>query len=422
MRKLIGSLLQVVFVAASRAMVSVATLVSVPIIITQAGIDFWVSAAVGQVVGEIGRSICVWGYGGRIAYLSSLPELSRLSFFRVSFWGRSLVSAVTIPLLLLVVAALTETHRDVALWMTLAGSLNGLGASWYFVATGQSRLLIALDAAPRAIGIVAGALALYALPDDAQGWGMGGMVALGSLFSVVIPTILILRSARTNGVQRAVVGEIRHSLVAGIPALVYSLCMTVRLSLPLTITAGISSGNTAAVALADKFVRWGNTGTSPLAEVIQAKVKDSGSSTVSRVRKTVLLSGCVGLVLAGTITILVPRLSTLVSVGEVTLGFGESSAIAVCISGAFMSSVTSLALVPLIGRKRVTAWASMTSLLVVAILVYPLTTWFGPSGALWSLAFGEFIVLSLTCAEIARGLRFQKLSSRDDLPREVRSK
>lgn len=405
MRKVAGALLQILLLVASRAMVSVATLASVPIIITQAGTDFWVSAALGQVIGEVGRAICVWGYGGRIAYLSSLAAFERSRYFILSLWGRCMVFLLVVPALLAVVFHLANDHWQIALWMTVAGSLNGLGASWYFVATGRNRPLVLVDALPRALGILSGALALNVLPMVAQGWGMGVLVTIGSLFSVFVSTAVILKSAEKTVAKKVTTRELMTSLGEGIPTLVYSLCMTVRLSIPLSVTSATAPVNSASIALSDKFVRWGNTAASPVAEVMQAKVKDAGSSIRTQIVRTGVLSLGAGLLLCFASAVAIPYLSRLLSVGQVSLSIWDALPVSISVGAALVSSVASLALVPMIGRKWVTAGASLASLLGVAVMAYPLSQSLGAVGAMWALACGEIISIAVTYAVILSGLK-----------------
>lgn len=70
-----GSTLGRLFVlGASPALVAIGTVATVPLMSVFRSGDYWTYFAVGQTVGELGRSVTAWGFGASISLVTRMSE------------------------------------------------------------------------------------------------------------------------------------------------------------------------------------------------------------------------------------------------------------------------------------------------------------------------------------------------------------
>ncbi|GAA3589018.1 hypothetical protein GCM10022198_11040 [Klugiella xanthotipulae] len=407
MKRLLGFAGQAGGISLAPLLVSIASVLTVPVIIATRGGDFWVSVAVGQAIGEIARSICTWGYYSRIAPVSALSIPDRLDHYFESIVTRLLIVMVVVPVMIVVMLQMSFSDPAVALFMVLSGCFYGLSANWYFIAGNEPRWLIALDALPRALTLGLAAVSLLVVTGPAGTWVFGGIVLLGNVVSVVGPYILLrIRRTRMRMARAPItLAGIRRVIVEGFPSLVISVALTLRLSLPVTITPIVAPAAGASVALADKLLRWINTAATPLMQVMQARVPQGKDPLDVKIRRALGYAWILGGMLGVGTALVVPVLGSFMSLGVVDVGFLASIPIGISLCMIFVSAVIGLAALTLLGKSKNVALVSFVALGVLAATIVPLVSLWGAAGAFWALALAEVSAVVFQHLTLWRELR-----------------
>lgn len=392
--------------ALAPALVSIASVVSVPIIISSQGNSFWLSVAVGQALGEIGRALCVWGYSGRLAHVTGLDPNARSRFYAVSLRLRLLVSTVVLPLLLAIMLVIPLSHPVITALMVVAGTSYGLSGGWLFVATTSAGRLILCDALPRSLGILVGSVVLLFTSGMLGEILFGLLVISGGLIAALLAKNVIYRDGYKN--KRIAWSEIHEEFLAGVPALVYSLALTVRLALPVTLSPVLISGTGPQIAMGDKLLRWINTAATPTVQLMQTRIGARGRTPSDTALRALASSAGLGLAIATAAVLVIPPLSMLVGVGKVNIHLGNALPLGIALGAIASSTIIGLAVLPLLRIPKATLKSAVASLLTLAIALPILGIHFGETGVFWALALSELLMLSIQAVTVFRRLRSSK--------------
>lgn len=388
--------------------ISIASVISVPIILSARGESFWVSVAVGQALGEIGRAVTIWGYGGRIAYVSNLPSKERPKFYEISVRLRTLVFALAMPILCLVAWFIPVSNPLVSILMVVAGCTYGLGASWMFVATNSPKELLFLDALPRGFGIAFGAFTLLFFSGQTSEIIYGALVILGGLLGAVISWWKLSLNGNVRKTFTVSRTSIWNEAIEGLPGLAYTLALTTRLSLPVTLVPILVTSSGAVLALGDKLLRWLNTGFTPMVQLLQTKVLRGEGTPSEIIKRATSLSFILGALVALVSTVVIPVLSTLVGVGQVKIDLLSALPLGIALGSIALSTVLGLSVLPMLQSRKTTMPAALLSVAALLVLLPVLSINFGEVGAFWALALAEIIIAAMQSLVIFNGIRLMK--------------
>lgn len=389
-------------------LISIASVISVPVILSARGESFWVSVAVGQALGEIGRAVTIWGYGGRIAYVSSLHPEERARFYEISVRLRGIVFVLTMPILCLVAWFIPVSNPLVSILMVVAGCTYGLGASWMFVATSSPKDLVIFDALPRGFGIAFGAFTLLFFSGQGSEVIYGAFVILGGVLGAVMAWWKLSLNGKVRNTFAISRTNIWTEAVEGLPGLTYTLALTTRLSLPVTLVPILVTSSGAVLALGDKLLRWLNTGFTPIVQLLQTKVLRGEGTAREMIRRATWLSFILGTLVALVSTIVIPVLSNIVGVGQVKIDLLSALPLGIALGSIALTTVLGLSVLPMLESRRTTMPAALVSVAALLVFLPILSSRFGEVGAFWALALAEIIIATMQSFVIFIGIRLMK--------------
>lgn len=389
---------------ASQLLVSVATLLSVPILLRVLGPSLWLSIAIGQAIQEIARATVIWGWNSvGLSYIASMGASERAQYYLRSLLPRILLlGPVAVAV---VVAALVIPMEDnlAAALIGLGGALYGLGGAWAFVGGDEPGRQFMWDAAPRAAAIVAGSAVVVAMP-TAVAYAL--VVAAGQVVAVVGTFAVMNR--RTAGTIRQRMGTAREAVDAlrrGAPAFGAGILLVLRVSMPVIVTPLIAPAAAPMVALADKFLRWANTAMTPVLQALQVRVAASGLELPVRVRRATAAAVVVGPVLGIGTTVVSRFASGPMSDGAIVLSWGTSVFVGVIVCLVFAAGLIGNSVLAVMDRMSTVFRIAVGALVALAITFVPLTLWLGAEGAYLSVALVETYVVATQVAVLRRATR-----------------
>ncbi|TFI01208.1 MULTISPECIES: hypothetical protein [Micrococcus] len=393
---------------------SISAMVAVPILLGVAGQAVWLSIALGQALGELARVVVIWGWNSvGLARASALEDGARPGFYLDSIPPRLLLCLPAAGAIALATALIpTASPIDFAL-MASAGMVNGLNGAWIYISAHDPRGLLRYDALPRTIVPLFGVAALALHP---EAWLYSTAVLTSNVVAAVIPVVVMRRRLARAGVAYAhpTFTQALTELRAGFSAFVIGLVLVARMSLPV-LAAGIASeGIGVVVALADKFIRWGNRALTPFLQFMQTSIPRGTSPLAMRIRRGVLRTIVLSVVTTIGSAIVTWSLSPVISAGEITLSPVESTAVGVVLGAIAFNSITGNSSLVLLGRTRSVAAGGTAALITLACAAYPLTALLGAAGLLLAYAAAEVCITVYLCVLLVvemRALKRRNLSS-----------
>jgi hypothetical protein len=386
--------------ALSALSVSIATLISVPIVLGQVGESSWLSIAVGQAIGELARVFVIWGWNSiGLTIVAAMDGPGRVKYYLDSLVPRLLLCIAAVAACVGITMIMPLHDRQAALAVAVAGAIYGLNASWVFVGGKEPLGLLKWDALPRAATTILAALALFVVPSALI---FGVIVALGCFLSVAIPAIIIFNRARRYGVGFSWQSpkEIWRLWKTGFPAFVSVLILVSRMTIPVIVAPIVAPAIAPAVALGDKFLRWANTGMTPLIQTLQVKIASGHRPLRERALRGMAaawgIGGFIGLMMA----LVIPWASNVISHGKIELGLEVSIPVGIVVTFVFVASITGNSILVLLGKIKSVVGGAAIGLTVIVVAFVPLTLTFGAAGAFWAFALSELAV-TLTQLSIA---------------------
>lgn len=394
----------------SMLVLAVASLATIPAMVSASGPAAWGMIAAGQAIGSIAAVGIAYGWElSGPAVIARADPKGRLREYLESVICK-LILWLPIAAAAFVIAWLIG--RDWALFAgvgAISTATIGLTSSWYFVGRAQPFALLLCETVPRVTGTAIGIVFMITGSSALLGvaWQLFGMLAafLVSFSWIVRPwRVQALRAVRRRPIATVFWAQ-RHGLAASITTATYGAA-------PIAIVTIIAPGVQPVYAVLDKVQRQVNVGLSPLTAVIQGWVPRAPVGRLStRVRQAIALSVLVGLILAIGMYLVAPELIGWLGRGQIhptPLALGLMSAVTGMV---VIESTVSKACLSALGRLDLAARATITGLLVGLPLVALGATLWGAEGALAGIIAGLSVRLGIEIVVLAR----TGLEPRDDI-------
>lgn len=386
-------------------LVSISAMVAVPILLGTAGQSVWLSIALGQAMGELARVVVIWGWNSvGLTRASALRDDARPGFYLDSILPRLLLCLPVAGAITLATALIpTASPIDFAL-MAFAGMVNGLNGAWIYISARDPRGLLRYDALPRTIIPLIG-VAAFALRPEA--WLYSTAVLASNVVAAVIPVAVMRRRLERAGVAyvHPTFAQVLSELRAGFSAFVIGFVLVARMSLPVLVAGIASEGIGVVVALADKFIRWGNRALTPFLQFMQTSIPRGTSPLVVRIRRGVLRTVILSAVTAAGSALATYSLSPVISAGKITLSPVEAAAVGVALGAIAFNAITGNSSLVLLGRTRSVAAGGTAALITLVAAAYPLTALLGAAGLLLAYAGAEVCITVYLCVLLVVEIR-----------------
>lgn len=375
-------------------LVSVATFISVPLILGTLGPELWVSITIGQAIGEIARSLVVWGWNSiGLTIVAPMSRDEKTEYYFASLLPRFIVLIPVAAGVVIVPYLIPNADPESAIRMGFVGAIYGLTAGWYFISSNEPLKYVLCDALPRAASILVAALLLLAIPSV---WVYGWINIAGSFVAVGLPYLMIRGRARGYGVPTAIgrPNAAFSALRRGLPIVGSQLVMVSRISFAVLAAPFIAPAQTATVALGDKFFRWANTGMTPVMQTLLVRIPRGDTSLVAKARRGLAIAWSGGVVIGAGATIVTYLLSGLISHGQINLGFSMAVPIGIAVMMLFIAGIGGNSVLVMFGRVRQVFSAGAIALVVLVVVSLLLAPQFGAVGIFWAFAASETSVVA----------------------------
>jgi O-antigen/teichoic acid export membrane protein len=373
-----------------------------PIVISRAGAVAWGGLIIGQTIGAWVSVVAGygWGYTGPSEIALMAPDL-RAQFYLDSVVSRLLLFVVLVPVAIVLVFGFNPAHVSIEpdVVMAVAALMPALSGSWYFVGQGHPRRLLLIDMAPNLIATVTGGVVLL------FGAGLLTYALIQAAGGLIAATGALVSSSKEAGAHRlvwAIAPAVRRLLDR---SKVISVAIAVTASMyingPILVVAHFATPTSIAIyGLAQKLQRSASQLTTPITQVAQRYVPSARTPEErrNRIRKAVLASTGIGLVMGVIFAAAAPIASHLLSDGRIVLHPDITIPLGLCIDFVLISGVVGLSCLTTLGRTDLVAKSTACG----AILGVPLSIWWcklwGPSGVAWAVAVAESAVTTYQLA------------------------
>lgn len=365
-----------------------ASVLAVPIVIANVGVDSWSSLAVGLSLGSVAAILVGlgWSITGSVA-VARASDCDRLVIARRSRFSRFVVGPPIILLAMVIAAEVTPIHPLASALSAAAVAAVGLDMSWYFIGEGRVGRLLALDTVPKVAGTIVGAGAVIA----GAGVGIFAAVQLAGVATAVIVSALVTRGApaseRMPSVVRELIAEIRERRVSiGIAVSAASY-----LSLPTALIAIFASSVLPLYALSERVWRTFAIATFPVVQWLQHSTRVSATSRdrIIAFRRWAVLAGAMYGVVSG---ILAPIAVEVLSAGTASIDPLAAALIGVTVGAGTLPRLLGSVLLQHLDRAA-TILVTTAAGAVVGIVGIPLgAATGGLRGAVAAIALAELVV------------------------------
>jgi len=392
-------------------LVSVATFISVPLILGTLGPELWVSITIGQAIGEIARSLVVWGWNSiGLTIVAPMGKAEKTEYYFASLLPRLIVF---IPVAVGVVVApyvIPNADPESAIRMGFVGAIYGLTGGWYFISSNEPLKYVLCDALPRAASILFAALLLLVIPSV---WVYGWINIVGSIVAIGLPYLIIRQRAHGYGVRTSVggIGAALAALRRGLPIVGSQLVMVSRISFAVLAAPFIAPAQTAIVSLGDKFFRWANTGMTPVMQTLLVRIPRGEAPLVVKAKRGLVIAWSGGFIIGAVSIVVTYLLSGVISHGQIALGFSTAVPLGLAVMMLFIAGIGGNSVLVMFGRVRQVFSAGAIALIVLVVVSVLLAPSMGAPGIFWAFAASETSVVAYQSIVIARELR--KATSKD---------
>lgn len=388
----------------SSLITGLASLITIPIVISVTGEAGWAAVAVGQALGSIIAVFTTLGWlqAGPADVARSGADLAG-KLYRDSLVVRGFAYALLLlpawPL-----SALLGTPSVGATYMVaLAMMATGIGATWFYVGEKQPYRVLWLDAVPRVLGIASGSIALLFWPSVEV---YAALYLLGHLSAALLSATDILRRYPTHCYRLPSPAACRAMLMRHKHGTATALLTSVYGALPLLILQAVSPTGVALFALADRIKQQAVTAYRPVSQAAQGWVpRLKENETVDRARFAASMSLATGALVAITSSVLMGPVSRILGGGEIYVPLTVAIPTSIALGSSVVSLTVGVAcLVPLGLEKHITRSAGIGTL-VVLILILPASIWLSAVGVACVVAIAQVGVASYQVWSFARYLR-----------------
>jgi hypothetical protein len=388
----------------STALAALASLASIPAMVSADGPKAWAAIALGQGIGAI--SATVVGYGWAV----SGP--SRIALGSVSVQLGEYVDSIRLRLALLFPCAglagiaagvISQEYRWYAVAGAVVTTLAGLSGGWYFVGLMKPYVWLRLETFPRVCGTFAG----IAFMERGHGALVGlACTAVGMVVGFLLVTRWAYRSALRSGavkIRRTKLLELlvdrRHGIIPQVGA--HLFCV-----LPFVVVALVAPTFQPIFALVDRTRLLFSTGLNPFVGFFQGWVARVGPSAVMRRSRIALattfavaIAVCVSFIMVG------PHLMQWMGDGKISVPITLVYLTGLFVAIDLFHSVLAYAAIAAMGYLGVVSRATVASVLVMLPIVFFGTLEFQASGALAGMIIGLFLRIVIEIAGISASTR-----------------
>lgn len=380
--------------------------VSVPAIISQAGVKAWASLVLAQAIGAIGGGVVAYGWPVvGPARFAAADKALRGSIIQTSLFSRVLllIPVLTITLVvLLLLSSSTENTLALAL-ATCTPVLAGLGAAWIFVGEGNPWDLNLRDVAPRLSGIVLGVAAIL-LTGDLLHFVVFQM--LGAISGLALSYSVLSRRYIVFG-QTMTWRLVRDAYRDGFAGFVASAVSTTYQNIPLTIVATGAPLQFPLFAMADRLYRIAQLALVPVTQIAQGYVPAASSpqNLAHRVKLALTWGSLTGAMVGALFALLAPWAAQVLSAGTIEVPRGLAISFGVAVAVTLLASIVGRACLVAFGRDSSIALASLVAAGVGVPAVLLGSASLGAIGGALGVAAAEIAGLVVLFASLAQGWR-----------------
>lgn len=389
-------------------LVTLLGVVSIPLLIASVGKASWGDLALVQTVAQFGGIIVSFGWGAvGAATVAGLPADRRPAFFRRSLQARILLYLCVMPVMALLLLALTRGDVLVSVLGAAVYLLPYLGANWYFTGEGRPTRLLLFDTVPTLTGAVLGLIGTWLI---GQLWVYLLLQGIGYLAAVTISAQFIRRSPQEAGFEdrtplRVLLASQRHAVSATLVSALY-------VTLPMVAVKTFLPGLQPMYAVADRLFKYASVAFSPIQQFFQSwvPVDDGGRPRRMRIATTVAIS--IGVVAGALIALLSPWASMLLSVGTISVPLSISVPLGVAFVGIATAGVVGYACLVSLGRVRALAVSTIIGAVVGAPLIIVFAVLGSVPAVAWAVAISELCVAGYQLSVLRRALKHHPTQER----------
>lgn len=395
MNKLVNTIKNLGAFGIAPVIISLASILSVPVTLHVLGDKVWLSIAVGQTAGELTRLVTIWGWNSTgLSHVASMSVEDRTHYYLRSVPVRLALLAMATVALFGVSFIVPVISQSAFFLMAMAGGVLGLAGSWVFVGAREPGKLLMFDSLPRALGILlaTGLVLLFPIVEV-----FAGTIIVGNLVAAVGPWIYHLKLKDALGISttRLTIKEIVQEIRNGFTGFLIGFVMSARMSLPVLLAPTLLPEAATTVALADKIMRWGNTAMTPVMQFVQTGIP-RGQGTLSQKiikgTKTVFL---LSIFVATVSTAVAYYGADIMSAGKIPLSFAISALVGLVLGLVFATTVTGNTSLVLLGRTGTVAKYSLLALAILLISIFPAAALYGAVGLMAAYVSSELAILIL---------------------------
>ena len=375
--------------------------VAIPLLILTVGRFTWGTLVLIQTLAQFGGILVAFGWGAvGAATVAGILDQRRPAFFRRSLRARVGLYACVLPLLALLLMALTRGEVFLSILGSAVYLLPYLGANWYFTGEGRPKRLLLFDTVPTVIG---GVLGLVGVWFTHELWVYLAFQGLGYLAAVTISALVVHRSPQDadfvdSTPLRTLLATQRHAVSA---TLVSSLYVT----LPMIAVQTFLLPLQPMYAMANQLFKYASIALLPIQQFFQSwvPVNDGGRSRRMRIASWSALG--IGVIGGALIAFLSPWVSVLLSGGDNPVPVSVSLPLGIAFVGIATAAVVGYACLVSLGRVRALA----TSTMIGAIVGAPLIILFAVLGSVpavaWAVAISELCVAGYLLSALRNAMR-----------------
>lgn len=368
---------------------ALATVFSIPVMISAQGLDAWTPIGVGQTVGSVIAPLLGlgWAVTGPAA-IARADAGERGRIYRDSLLLRLICFTPTLGAGAIVAASLASDNYVAAIVGMASGAIAAIDASFFYLGTGQLWHVFTLTFAPRFLGTIAGCATIIFFDAPAVAVPCGILVG-GALGTALASTLITRSHPRPAQRTRTLFGLLRGQTAPVVSGLAGSIFLLV----PTACVSVLAPATLSAFVLYDRLTKQVLTLGAPLFTFLQGWVPRGSdvNDRSQRMRRAFQLTSMLALAVLMSFALLGGSATSLLSAGQVKAGLLTSIVMGLAVALSLFESLVSR--IALVVSDRVRAMSSIavigSALGTVAVTV--LTYSYGATGALCGIALGMAI-------------------------------
>lgn len=391
--------------ALSTAVLTVLSLVLMPVMIKTSGVETWSHIALGQGLGSFLMVLVGWAWWiGGPARVARMNGEGRAQEYAVSAWARSaLFAVVAAPLIVVAVSAPRNSAAQAITVGMLFTASTGLTSAWFFAGLSRPLVFFLCETLPRAVA--AGAALVLMIAGRVDAVGGVAIQTVGMLGGFVVVSFWVSKTATLGGARSSyrigarVVAARTWRMRAG---LYVSLLTAAYQALPITVVAAFVPAVLSGFAVYDKLLKQFVVGLQPLISAAQGGLATAVRSArgLARALAAFLSLALVGWVLTAAIT---PWVVHLLAAGEVLVTWPAAVGFGACVALGFAENVLTKAFIPLVDGINVAASVGAIRLVAGTLATLIGGAVAGVEGAVWGLAAGYLVSSVVLSVVVHRG-------------------